>query len=104
MICGGSYTELCYKYVNDTWEEAAGQLSEAKNGMASTLTESGSWWVSGGYGDNGRVDTIEIYTPGEGFSISGITLPVPSSKHSLLTLKLRMLSSCCTVCENTKIG
>ena len=91
LICGGydtTYWERssrCLKYENDSWMEA-GQLRQERKHAAATMLYNGSWVVTGGVDNEDDLDTIEVYTPGQGFTVSDITLPEKTSGHNILTL------------------
>ena len=64
-------------------------MSETKGLMASVVMDNGLWYITGGATGNSfrpNSDFIEIYTPGEGFSISPTRLPVQCAYHSLVAL------------------
>lgn len=79
-ICGGYYSEECYRYLvdNDYWEPY-GALPHHQDHAASVSWPNGDWWIAGG----SAFVALYYYETYINITQEGIRVPVPTEQHCI---------------------
>ena len=84
VICGGFNNNQIHSIAKDQ-SKFLGQLSVRRQHAASVVLSNNTLWVTGGYGQSGRLKTTEFVTK-DGQTSQGPELPLALYGHSIVAL------------------
>jgi len=88
FICGGyyyyGYLNECYSWNIETnhWDDEA-SMNEKRVDAAAIMLSDEQWWVTGGFNDNGVLDSTEVYDVTTKQFTPSINLPTEMDEHNI---------------------